>query len=165
MTTQCVKFLGRENGGNQAELSAARDQYPWLQKICGNQTVSVLRFIPADEMAADDYPVNGSGKLYLIKKGEVTQEIDWNEILMHRKERHMQDISLRSPQTEITGSEEACVNVQFHEERERGQKWISVDVFLSPPHSTFNNSSKICKWFAVPAVRSRLAAANFPLPV
>ena len=149
-------------GSERDKVQALFGVYPWLKKICGESAISVICVLPGNEMATHSYSesangFNTTGSIHFIEKGKVVNEVTWDEVHEHRKAQRLPQWALNSPQTELSGSQNACVLVQRHHDEDDGpRKWISVEVFVCSAGYTFAHFPEVTAWLREPSMRGEL---------
>src|SRR3989338_5998576 len=160
-----IELLGPGNGGDQGKIAAVLQVYPFLGEICGTEEISVLRILSPEDLPTHGYSVCGhgynySGTTYLVSEGKISRKISYSEMRDRRKVSALPEPYLNSPQTELSGNEDACVLVEKHSEGDRAS-WISVDAFICPPRATLKGFPSVMAWLAEPQVRKDLKEAGF----
>lgn len=161
-----IRFLGPENDGDQSEIDALFRVYPYLKAICRERKISVLYLRPTTELPTHQFPsfalgFNDNGRIYGVKGGQVVREISWEEVRASRKEHGLRAPYDNSPQTALSGDEEACVLVQEHHSDDHEQHWISVEAFVCPPETSLQDFPTVKTWLAEISVRNELREAGF----
>src|SRR3989338_3755567 len=156
-----ITLLGPGNGGDQSRIDAVFNVYHFLREICGKEDISVLHILPPDNLPSYSFSsgYDTAGQMHVVVDGKVFGKGDLCEIRHHRKERGISEPHLNSPQSELSGKEEACVLVRNHSEGEK--KWISVEAFICPPGKIFWDFHAVKTWLVEPQVRNELKEAGF----
>lgn len=163
---QRLTLLGPTNGGRQDRIDALFRIYPWLKKICGNQSISVLSVFNATDIVSHPHSISGmgfntAGQIYFVRGGRIVNTISWDKVRQHRKELGLPEPYQNSPQAELSGDEEVCVSVEeHHAEDDFNKKWVSIEVFMCCAGNRFGDLPEVRAWIAEVELRKELQSAG-----
>jgi hypothetical protein len=161
-----LKFAPVSNCGQPGELQALYGVSPWIKELIGTRQVSIIRIMSYDELPTHDFTesacgYNVKGRVILRKDQKVVKDVTWDDIHKHRLELGCEPVYLNSPQTEMTGEEDACVILQDHaEDHDTCFKGISLEVFMCSRGATFGDSLAFKGWLLQPSVRKQFKDAG-----
>lgn len=141
----------------KAEILAVCEEIKALGEIREGRDVSVIHLRQAPEIINFSEP-NGEGTAHGVDGDKILWTHTWDKIRELQTAKGVDYPDTVTAQAILTGSEEMIVFVkEYTGEKERhGERWISMEVFLCEPHSTFDNYADVCVWTKRLEVRNKL---------